>query len=400
MLDVYKIRDDFPILQKEVNGHQLVYFDNAATTQKPKQVIEAIKWFYENINANPLRSVHYLAEKATEAYEKSREKIAKFIGAEKDEIIFVRNATEAINLVSFALPFSKNDTIVTTYLEHHSNLLPWLRLQKYGVKVKILGIKEDLDLDYEELEKIENPKLIAVTHQSNVTATITDVKRIAKIAKEKGALLLLDGAQSVPHMKVNVKDLGVDFLAFSGHKMLGPFGIGVLYIKKSVFNKLNPFLEGGEMIKDVRLNHIEFADFPFFFEAGTQNIEGAFALGVAIDYLNNIGMENIEKYEKELTKYLYDKIKDVEKIKIYSGKSKEFGPLLSFNLPKIHPHDLAYLLDQKGIAVRSGFHCAQPLIEDKLKANGTARASLYFYNTKEEIDYFVNTLKEISKKYE
>ncbi len=297
------------------------------------------------------------------------------------------------------MPIKKGDTIVTTYLEHHSNLLPWLRLEKYGANVKIIDVKEDLDLDYEQLEEVENPKIIAVTHQSNVTGTITDIERISRIAKKKGALLLVDAAQSAPHIKIDVKKLGVDFLAFSGHKMLGPFGIGALYINKKVFNQLSPFLEGGEMIRDVRLEHIEFADIPYFFEAGTQNIEGAFGFGVAIDYLNNIGMENIENYLNELTKYLYEKITEVKNIIIYSGKSKKFSSILSFNIPKLHPHDLAYLLDRKGIAIRSGFHCAQPLIEDKLKANGTARASLYFYNTKEEIDFFAEALKEIANKY-
>lgn len=396
MLDVEKIREDFPILKKKVNGHDLIYFDNAATTQKPIQVIEAIKYFYENLNANPIRSIHYLAEKATEAYNEARKKIARFINAEPEEIVFVRNATEGINLVSFALTFAPGEHVVTTYMEHHSNILPWLRLQKEGVKVDFVDVDENFELDMGFYEKLpENTKLVTVTHESNVSGTINDIEKISKLSHRQGALVLVDLAQSIPHMKIDIKKIDADFAVFSGHKMLGPFGIGVLYVNKRLHGKLNPFLEGGEMIKDVKINRVEYADLPYFYEAGTQNVEGAFALGVAVDYLERIGMNEIETYEEELKKHLFDRIKEVKKARVFSGRSKRYGAILSFNILGIHPHDLAFLLDRKGIAIRSGFHCAQPFIEDKLKQNGTARASLYFYNTKQEIDKFVEALKEI-----
>ncbi len=398
MFDPYKVREDFPILGRKINGHNLIYFDNAATTQKPNKVIEGISYFYRELNANPLRSVHSLAQNATKAYNEAREKIAKFINAEPEEIIFVRNATEAINLVSFSLPFRKGDSVVTTYLEHHSNLLPWLRLKKNGINVKMVDIDENYELKMDDFEHLpRNTKLVTFTHASNVTGTITNAKKIIKLAHEARSLTLVDAAQSVPHMKVDVKELDCDFLAFSGHKMLGPLGIGVLYIKKDVQRQLSTFMEGGEMIQSVEINKIIYAEPPLLFEAGTQNIEGAYGLGLAVDYLNSIGMKNIERYEEKLTKYLYQKAKEINGIEILSGKSKQFGPILSFNIPGLHSHDVAFLLDKKGIEIRSGFHCAQPLIEDKLKANGAARASLYLYNTKEEIDAFTAELKEITK---
>ncbi|MCW1297427.1 MAG: cysteine desulfurase [Candidatus Rehaiarchaeum fermentans] len=399
MFDVEEIRKDFPILGKEINGKKLIYFDNAATTQKPREVIEGIKFFYENINANPIRSLHYLAEKATEAYNEARKKVAEFINASPEEIVFVRNATEGINLVSFAVPFKKGDSIVTSYLEHHSNILPWLRLKEEGINVEFADVDENYDLKMEIYENLpENTKLVTVTHESNVSGTINDVEKISNLVHKKGALFLVDLAQSIPHMKIDIKKIGADFAAFSGHKMLGPFGIGVLYINKRIHNILNPFLEGGEMIKDVKLNRIEYADLPYFYEAGTQNIEGAFGLGIAIDYLNKIGMNEIENYEEKLKKHMFERIKELKKVKVFSGKSKKYGAILSFNIEGLHPHDVAYLLDKEGIAIRSGFHCAQPFIEDKLKQNGTARASLYFYNTIEEIDKFIEVLKEIERK--
>ncbi len=399
--DVEKIREDFPILNKKINGSDLIYFDNAATSQRPKKVIEGIKYFYENINANPIRSIHTLAEQSTKAYNEAREKVANFINAEPDEIIFVRNATEAINLVSFSFPFKDGDKVVSTYMEHHSNLLPWLRLKEKGVKVDLVDVDDNYELDMDYYKRLsKDTRLVTVTHASNVTGTVNDVKEITKLAHEQGSFVLIDAAQSIPHAKFDVKEIGADFVAFSGHKMLGPFGIGVLYAKKDVAENLKPFLTGGEMIKDVRLDKIVYENSPNLFEAGTQNIEGAYGLGLAVDYLNSIGMENIEKYEKELTAYLYEKAKELNNnIEIYSGKSKNYNGLLSFNVKGLHSHDVAYLLDKKGIAVRSGFHCAQPLIEDKLKANGAARASLYFYNTKEEIDKFVEELNHIAEKY-
>ena len=399
-MDIEKIRRDFPILFKKINGNPLVYLDNAATSQKPSAVIEGIKYFYENINANPIRSIHGLAEEATKAYNNAREKVAAFINAEPEEIVFVRNATEAINLISFAFPFKNGDRVSTTYMEHHSNLLPWLRLKERGINVDIVSVSDDYELDmdyYKQLPK--NTRLVAVTHVSNVTGTVNDVKEITKLSHEQGSLVLVDAAQSIPHMKFNVKNIGADFVAFSGHKMLAPFGIGILYIKKDIAENLKPFLTGGEMIKDVSLSRVIYENAPNLFEAGTQNVEGAYGLGLAVDYLNEIGMENIEKYENELTAYLYEKAKELNNIEIYSGKSKRFGGIFSFNVSGLHSHDTAYLLDKKGIAIRSGFHCAQPLIEDRLKLDGAARASLYFYNTKEEIDTFINELNNIAVKY-
>ena len=399
-MDIEKIRKDFPILSKKINGNTLIYLDNAATSQKPSAVIDGIKYFYENINANPIRSIHGLAEEATKAYNDARQKVAAFINADPEEVVFVRNATEAINLVSFAFPFKEGDRVSTTYLEHHSNLLPWLRLKEKGINVDIVSISDDYELDmdyYKQLPK--NTRLVAVTHASNVTGTINDVKEITRVSHEQGSLVLIDAAQSIPHMPFDVKDIGADFIAFSGHKMLAPFGIGVLYIKKEIAENLKPFLTGGEMIKDVSLSKVIYENIPNLFEAGTQNIEGAYGIGLAIDYLNDIGMGNIEKYENELTSYLYEKSKELKNVDIYSGKSKRFNGIFSFNVVGLHSHDTAYLLDKKGIAVRSGFHCAQPLIEDRLKLDGAARASLYFYNTKEEIDTFINELNDIAGKY-
>ena len=383
--DVNKIREDFPILKKEINGNRLIYFDNAATSQKPKEVIEGLKYFYENINANPIRSIHYLAEQATLEYTKAREKVAKFINAEPEEIVFTRNTTEAINLISFTFPFNNGDRVSTTYMEHHSNLLPWLRLKEKGIEIDIAPISNNYELDlsyYKNLPK--STRLVAVTHASNVTGTINDVKEIARLSHEQGSLVLIDAAQSIPHMPFDVKDVDADFVAFSGHKMLAPFGIGVLYIKKDISKNLKPFLTGGEMIKDVSLSKVIYENAPNLFEAGTQNVEGVYGLGLAIDYLNRIGMKNIEEYENELTNYLYERAKELKNVEILSGKSKRFTGIFSFNIVGLHSHDTAYLLDKKGIAVRSGFHCAQPLIEDRLKLDGAARASLYFYNTKEE----------------
>ncbi|MCL4398572.1 cysteine desulfurase [Candidatus Parvarchaeota archaeon] len=399
-INIENVRKDFPILSKQVNGNNLIYFDNAATSQKPSAVIEGLKYFYENINANPIRSIHSLAEESTKVYNDARKKVADFINAEPEEIVFVRNATEAINLVSFSFPFKKEDRISSTYMEHHSNLLPWLRLKERGIGVDIAQVSEDYELDINYYRRLpKNTRLVALTHASNVTGTINDVKEIARLSHEQGALVLVDAAQSIPHMPFDVKDIDADFVAFSGHKMLAPFGIGVLYIKKDTSKNMQPFLTGGEMIKDVSLSRIIYENVPNLFEAGTQNVEGAYGLGLAVEYLNNLGMENVEKYEAELTNYLYERAKELKNVEIYSGKSKRFNSIFSFNVTGLHSHDTAYLLDKKGIAVRSGFHCAQPLIEDRLKLDGAARASLYFYNTKEEINTFIDELNKIAAKY-
>ncbi|MCW1298997.1 MAG: cysteine desulfurase, partial [Candidatus Parvarchaeum sp.] len=370
-MDIEKIRKDFPILSKKINGNPLIYLDNAATSQKPSAVIDGIKYFYENINANPIRSIHSLAEEATKAYNGAREKVAAFINADPEEIVFVRNATEAINLVSFAFPFKEGDHVSTTYMEHHSNLLPWLRLREKGINVDIVSISDDYELDmdyYKQLPK--NTRLVAVTHASNVTGTINDVKEITRISHEQGSLVLIDAAQSIPHMPFDVKDIDADFIAFSGHKMLAPFGIGVLYIKKDIAENLKPFLTGGEMIKDVSLSKVIYENAPNLFEAGTQNVEGAYGLGLAIDYLNKIGMGNVEKYENELTNYLYERAKELKNVEVYSGKSKAFSGIFSFNVSGLHSHDTAYLLDKKGLVIRYGFNCDERMIEERLKLEG------------------------------
>ena len=400
VFDVNKIRGDFPILKKKINGEVLVYLDNAATSQRPRQVIDGLKYFYENANANPIRSIHTLAEEATELYNKAREKISKFINADPEEVVFVRNTTEAINLVSYALSFKRGDRIATTCMEHHSNFLPWLRLRPKGVKVDVVDMDDNNELDINYYAKLpKNTKLVTVTHESNVTGTINDIREITELSHDKNSMVLVDAAQSVPHMKFDVKNINADFAAFSGHKMLGPFGIGILYIKKDISSGLKPFLTGGEMIKDVNINKILYENVPTLFEAGTQNIEGAYGLGIAADYLNRLGMNNIHAYEEDMTKYLYKRSKELHNIEIYSGKSRKFGGIFSFNVKGLHSHDTAYLLDKKGIAVRSGFHCAQPLIEGKLKLDGAVRASLYLYNTKEEIDRFMQELDAIAVKY-
>ncbi len=399
--DANEVRKDFPILSKTIEGNPLIYLDNAATSQKPSTVIDGIKYFYENINANPLRSLHKLAEESTKAYETAREKVARFINASPEEIIFVRNATEAINLVSFSLKMDRGSRILTTYLEHHSNLLPWLRLRDKGMFVDIVGVDDNLELDMGRFENIrQDTKLVAVTHGSNVTGTITDVEKISRLAHASGALVLVDAAQTAPHIKLDVKKIDADFLAFSGHKMLGPMGVGVLYINKRVIPKLGTFLTGGEMISSVKMNDIKYADVPAYFEAGTPNVADAYGLGLAIDYLDKVGMDRIYAYEKKLMDYLYSSAASIDCLDIYSGKSRERGSIFSFSVKNAHPHDVAYLLNKKGIAIRSGFQCAQPLIEDKLHVKGgVARASPYFYNTYDEIDTFLAEIKKIGNMY-
>lgn len=401
MLNVEKIREDFPILKRKINGKLLVYFDNAATSQKPKQVIEALKEFYEKHNANVFRGVHTLSEEATEKYEEARRKIAEFINAENEkEIIFTRSTTEAINLVLYGYAIHNlkaGDEIISTIMEHHSNIVPWQFLQERGVKLKFVDIDDKGNLKLHQYNELitKNTKLITVTHVSNVLGTINPIDKIEKIAHDNGALYLVDGAQSVPHLPIDVQKINCDFLVFSGHKMLGPTGIGVLYAKKEILEKMKPFNYGSEMIKEVYLDHTIFADLPLKFEAGTPNIAGAIALGVAVDYLKKIGMKNIAKHEEKLTQYTLKKMKEIEEIKIF-GEAKERAGVISFNLADIHPHDLATILDEDAIAVRSGHHCAMPLM-NRLGVVATTRASFYLYNTKEEVDRFVNSLEKARK---
>ncbi|MGB9713970.1 MAG: aminotransferase class V-fold PLP-dependent enzyme [Candidatus Bathyarchaeales archaeon] len=406
----YKIREDFPILKRKINNHPLIYFDNAATSQKPKQVIEAIKNFYENHNANVHRAVHTLSQEATELYENAHEEAAKFINANSiEEIIFVRGTTEAINLVAYSWGlrnFRENDEVLISLMEHHSNIVPWEILSKIkGFSIKYVNVNEDGTLNYEDFEnKISNKtKMVCISHVSNVSGVVNDVKRLAKTAHEHDALILVDGAQSVPHLPVDVKDLDADFLAFSGHKMLGPTGIGVLYGKREILEEMEPFHGGGEMIRDVSFNLktrrciITWNELPWKFEAGTPNVCGGVGLMEAIKYLKRIGMENVKAHEEMLTKYASHLMQECEKVKIYGpmDQSTKCG-IIPFNVNGLSSHDVALFLDNYGIMVRSGLHCAQPLHEI-FGVNSSVRISFYIYNVREEIDRFIEVLKEIEQ---
>ncbi|EAD5687758.1 cysteine desulfurase [Listeria innocua] len=405
MIDIQKIRADFPILDQEINEKPLAYLDNAATSQKPKQVIEALTHYYEFDNANVHRGVHTLAARATDAYESARGKVAKFIHArEVAEIIFTRGTTSAINLVvdSYAeANIEAGDEIVISYLEHHSNLIPWQQLAKRkGAVLKYIELEEDGTISVEQAKKTigEKTKIVALAHVSNVLGTITPIKEIAAIAHQFGAVILVDGAQAVPHMEVNVVDLDADFYAFSGHKMMAPTGIGALYGKRELLDAMEPTEFGGEMIDFVELYDSTWKELPWKFEAGTPIIGGAIALGAAIDYLAEVGLANIHAHEQALASYAIEEMSKIEGITIYGPKdaSKRCG-LVTFNLEGAHPHDIATILDEDGIAIRAGHHCAQPLMK-WLDVSSTARASFYIYNTKEEIDALIDGLK-LTKEY-
>ncbi|HAC0045555.1 TPA_asm: SufS family cysteine desulfurase [Listeria monocytogenes] len=405
MIDIQKIRADFPILAQEINEKPLAYLDNAATSQKPKQVIEALTHYYEFDNANVHRGVHTLAARATDAYESARSKVAKFIRArEVAEIIFTRGTTSAINLVvdSYAeANIEAGDEIVISYLEHHSNLIPWQQLAKRkGAVLKYIELEEDGTISVEQAKKAigEKTKIVALAHVSNVLGTITPIKEIAAIAHQFGAVILVDGAQAVPHMEVDVVDLDADFYAFSGHKMMAPTGIGALYGKRELLDAMEPTEFGGEMIDFVELYDSTWKELPWKFEAGTPIIGGAIALGAAIDYLAEVGLENIHAHEQALASYAMEEMSKIEGITIYGPKdaSKRCG-LVTFNLEGAHPHDIATILDEDGVAIRAGHHCAQPLMK-WLDVSSTARASFYIYNTKEEIDALIDGLK-LTKEY-
>ncbi|EAE1293720.1 TPA: cysteine desulfurase [Listeria monocytogenes] len=405
MIDIQKIRADFPILDQEINEKPLAYLDNAATSQKPKQVIEALTHYYEFDNANVHRGVHTLAARATDAYESARSKVAKFIHArEVAEIIFTRGTTSAINLVvdSYAeANIEAGDEIVISYLEHHSNLIPWQQLAKRkGAVLKYIELEEDGTISVEQAKKTigEKTKIVALAHVSNVLGTITPIKEIAAIAHQFGAVILVDGAQAVPHMEVDVVDLDADFYAFSGHKMMAPTGIGALYGKRELLDAMEPTEFGGEMIDFVELYDSTWKELPWKFEAGTPIIGGAIALGAAIDYLAEVGLANIHAHEQALASYAIEEMSKIEGITIYGPKdaSKRCG-LVTFNLEGAHPHDIATILDEDGIAIRAGHHCAQPLMK-WLDVSSTARASFYIYNTKEEIDALIDGLK-LTKEY-
>jgi len=400
------LRNDFPILARKVRDNKpLVYLDNASTTQKPNQVINAITDYYQNHNANIHRAVYALAEEATEAFESTRDKIASFLNIKnRQEIIFVRGTTEAINLVAYAwgrIHVKEDDIIVSTEYEHHSNIVPWqLLTQEKHAKIEYIGMDDNGELILDDLDKLLDTgkvKLVAFSLMSNVLGTITDAEKIIAKCKQKGVLTLVDGAQAVPHMKVDVEKLGCDFFAFSGHKMLGPTGIGALWVRKEVLETMNPFHGGGDMIREVHKYETTWNDLPYKFEAGTPNIADVVGLGAAIDYLTKIGMENIRQHEIELTRYAIHKLSQVKGLQIYGTKDiSKRGGVISFNFADVHPHDVAQIIDEEGIAVRSGHHCAQVLME-RLNVAATSRASFYIYNTKNDVDALVNSLNKVAR---
>jgi cysteine desulfurase/selenocysteine lyase len=404
IVNSYALKNDFPIFKKKINGKELIYLDNASTTQKPHSVIDSITDFYTNYNSNIHRAVYQLAEEATELYEQSREKIANFINVSPEEIVFTRNTTESINLIAHSWARSnlkKDDGIVITELEHHSNIVPWQILcQEIGTRLEYVGIDENGFLDLEhmiELISSKKVKLVSLSHMSNVLGTIVPIERIIKVAHEHGIPVIVDGAQSVPHMPVNVKNMDCDFLVFSAHKMLGPTGVGVLYAKKEFLEKMRPFMGGGDMIKEVFKFHTNYNEVPYKFEAGTPNIADVVGFGVAIDYLEKIGTENIRRHEISLTEYALESILSLKYVTVYGPRDPKYrGGVISFNIADIHPHDLATIMNDHGIAIRSGHHCAQVLMQ-RLDVPATSRASFYIYNTKEEIDKFVNAIKEAGR---
>ncbi|MFD2922713.1 cysteine desulfurase [Halobacillus naozhouensis] len=401
-MDIKAVRDAFPILHQEVNGHPLVYLDSSATSQKPVQVIEKLDEYYRGYNSNVHRGVHTLGTRATDEYEGAREKVRRFIhAASTQEIIFTRGTTTAINTVAVSYgraSLSQGDEIVITPMEHHSNIIPWQQLAKAtGATLKYMPLQSDGTILLEEAEKTitENTKIVAIAHVSNVLGTINPVKEIAAIAHRNGAVMLVDGAQGAPHLKVDVQELDCDFYAFSGHKMCGPTGIGVLYGKRSLLNEMEPVEFGGEMIDFVNLYDSTWKELPWKFEGGTPIIAGAVGLGAAIDFLNEVGLHEIAEHEHKLVEYAQQQMKTVEGLTIY-GPDKRAG-LVTFNLADVHPHDLATVLDAEGIAVRAGHHCAQPLMK-WLEVSATARASFYLYNTEEDIDRLVQGL-QTTKEY-
>lgn len=396
--DVSKIREDFPILSQKIGKNPLVYFDNGASSQKPKSVIEAIEHYYTTINANIHRGVHTLSQLATDAYEVSREKIRAHINAnEASEVIFTSGTTDSINLVAstFTTLLKKGDEIIVSHMEHHSNIVPWqLLCERTGATLKVIPINQKGELILSEYEKLlsENTKLVSVNHASNALGTLNPIEEIINKAHDVGAAVLIDGAQAVAHLKPDVQKLGCDFYAFSAHKMCGPTGVGILYGKREWLEKLPPYKGGGEMIKHVTFEKTTYAEIPHKFEAGTPNIAGGIVFGTAIDYLNQIGFENIAQYEEELLNYATEKLQEIPNVVIY-GTSEKKVSVLSFNVEGIHPYDIGTIIDKMGIAVRTGHHCAQPIMEF-YKIPGTVRASFSFYNTKEEIDLFIAALRK------
>lgn len=395
-MNVQEVRKMFPILHQEVNGHPLVYLDSAATSQKPVQVIEAINDYYRRYNSNVHRGVHTLGTHATDAYEGAREKIRNFINANStEEIIFTRGTTTALNLVAASYGRANvgpEDEIVITPMEHHSNIIPWQQLARAtGATLKYMPLQDDGSINIKDVEETitDKTKIVSVMQVSNVLGAVNPIKEITKIAHKYGAVMVVDGAQSAPHMNVDVKDLDCDFFAFSAHKMCGPTGIGALYGKKKHLEKMEPIEFGGEMIDFVGLQESTWKELPWKFEGGTPIIAGAIGMGAAIDFLNEIGMDNIDKHEDKLVKYAISRLEEVDGVEVY-GPKKRAG-IVTFNCDDVHPHDVATVLDSEGVAVRAGHHCAQPLMK-WLNVNATARASFYLYNTEEEVDVFVKSL--------
>ena len=392
-----EIKKDFPILEKR----DISYLDSGATTQKPNQVIDEIEKYYKNYNANPHRGAYSLSIEATEEYENTRTKIAKFINAKnREEIIFTKNATESLNLIAYSYGLEnlkKDDEIVISIMEHHSNLVPWQNVAKTtGAKLNYMYINNEFELSDEEIESkiTDKTKIVGITHVSNVLGTVNNVEKIIKYAHKKGAIVVVDGSQSIPHMKIDVQKMNPDFFVFSGHKMLAPLGIGVLYGKKEILNKMNPFLMGGDMIEYVYEQDTTFAPLPNKFEAGTQNVEGVIGLGAAIDYIEKIGYDNINKLETEIVDYARQELNKLDFITLYmTPNKKNHQGVISFNIKGVHPHDVASILDGNGVCVRSGNHCAQPLMR-YLGIDSTCRASFYIYNTKEDVDRLVDALKK------
>jgi cysteine desulfurase/selenocysteine lyase len=398
MLDIQKIRADFPILSQKVNGKPLVYFDNGATSQKPQVVIDAISKYYQEINANIHRGVHTLSQLATDAYEVSRGKIQSHINAKNNfEVIFTSGTTHAINAVAngFASFLKAGDEVLVSALEHHSNIVPWQMLcERTGATFRVIPMNDEGELIISEFDKLlsSKTKIVTVNHISNALGTINPIKYMIDKSHEVGAAILIDGAQAVPHLKPDVQALDCDFYVFSGHKICGPTGVGILYGKEEWLRKLPPYQGGGEMIATVSFEKTTYADLPHKFEAGTPNIEGGIVLGTAIDYLNEIGFDNIAQYEHELLEYATEKLLEIEGLKIFGTASAKTS-VISFNIGGIHPYDIGTIIDKLGIAVRTGYHCAQPIM-DFFKIPGTIRASFAFYNTKEEIDVMVEALKK------
>jgi len=398
MLDIIKVRADFPILSRTVNGKPLVYFDNGATSQKPQIVIDAISNYYQEINANIHRGVHTLSQLATDAYEISRAKIQNHINAKfAHEVIFTSGTTHGINAVAngFASLLKSGDEVLVSAMEHHSNIVPWQMLcEKTGATLRVIPMNENGELILSEFDKLLSvkTKIVVVNHISNALGTINPIKYMINKAHEFGAAILIDGAQAVPHLKPDVQELDCDFYVFSGHKMCGPTGTGILYGKEAWLNKLPPYQGGGEMIKEVTFEKTTYADLPHKFEAGTPNIAGGIVLGTAVDYLNSIGFDNIQQQEKELVEYGTERLLEIEGLKIF-GTAKEKTSVISFNVGAIHPYDIGAIIDKLGIAVRTGHHCTQPIM-NFFKIPGTIRASFSFYNTKEEIDVMVEAVKK------